>query len=683
MVRPVYTSTCRLYLDNVNLPRELANDLIQTPQTERYLYTQVGLLKSRPVAARAMERLEPQRLQTFNGVDMPAEFIRKHMQIDVGRKDEIISVSFRSAYASEAAEIVNGVVDAYMTSRSEHGQESSVQVLTILQEQMAQTNKELEEKRHALIDLQTRSAPTGAGSNQGEGVMRRYLAVQDAYVQAKLKMLDADELLASIRALSKDPIALRRYVRSKESPDAYSAADQERTPLETRMVDLELKRGNSLEKLTPDHPRIADMASEIEQIRARLSELDDRFVTASTDAAEQQYAEAKNRLEKLAPLLEEQEKQAQTSNAEATQFQWLRSDVDTLMAHRQTLDEKIRQIQTMIDEDAGQLRMAILEPAAPAEVPSAPQKAKILAAALMLGLLIGGTIASLREWLNHSLCSVEEISALLHVPILGVIPAMRRRRKFRERGQRVRLQPYSPEAEAFRTVRTALLFGAPKDGVKTLLITSPSRRDGKSTLVSNLAIAMAQARQKTLVIDADFRKPVQHTIFEVDHQELCLGSVLAGTMELGAAIQRTRVEGLHLLTCGHSVSHPAELLNSRRFASVLRHLARVYDRILIDAPPVIVVTDAQIIGALADATVLVVKADACTSRAAQRAEEALQSVGARLLGVVINDVRKTGDRYGCYFGRYRRHQSSDSNSGQPSELKKIAMTGAAPATLAE
>jgi len=680
---PVYTSTAKLWLDYTGplVPGIYAAGA--TPEINTYLNTQAGIIRSGPILSSVVESLAPRRLRTFSGVSALDTCLKRHMRVDVGKQDEIVSISFRSAYPSEAAEIVNCVADTYMTFRSRHEQKSSVQVLKVLQEELSQAGEELQKKRNALMDFQTNGTAMFWGADQGEGIMRGYLGVQEAYIQATLKVLDADGLLKSIRALSGDPVALRRYVRSNENAGTSSDADLEGMPLETRMMDLELARGNALETFTPDHPAVAQKAGEIERIKAKLTEWDDRFVKAVTDAAEQRYAEAKARLEGIAPLLEAREKQVRTLNVEAAQFQWLKSDVDMLMAHRRTLDEKVRQIQMIVDEDVGQLRMAVLEPATAAEIPSAPQKAKIMAAVLMLGLLLGGTIACLKEWHNQNLRSTEEISALLRMPILGVIPAMSRRHKARGRGQRVCLKPYSQEAEAFRTVRTALLFGASNNGMKTLLITSPSRRDGKSTLVSNLAIAMAHAGQKTLILDADFRKPVQHAIFGIDHRERCLGSVLAGTTELGAAIQPTGVERLHLLTCGHNISHPAEVLGSSEFAAVLQRLAQEYDRILIDAPPVILVTDAQIIGALSDATLLVVKADKCTGRAAQRAKNVLQRVGARLLGVVVNDVHRAGDRYGYYPGQYRRCRHPESHEAHWSKRKEMVVTTAPPASFTD
>jgi capsular exopolysaccharide synthesis family protein len=320
--------------------------------------------------------------------------------------------------------------------------------------------------------------------------------------------------------------------------------------------------------------------------------------------------------------------------------------------------------------------MATLEPALPPEVPAAPQKGRVMAMALVLGLLLGGGIAVGRDWLDQTVRSAEEVTALLGLPVLGIVPAMARHARTQERGLKVFLQPESHEAEAFRTVRTALFFGTPTVSAKTMLITSPAAGDGKSTLVSNLAIAIARAGQKTLILDADLRKPTQHVIFELDHPERSLSNVLAGRMKLSAAIQPTRVKGLHLLTCGRELPHPAEVLNSRQFALLLTRLAEVYDRILVDAPPVTVVTDAQIIGALCDATVLVLRADRSSRRAARRAIDALQSVGAHLLGVVINEVRKTGDRYGDYYGRYHSYRSSDSGNGRGNGSKShLAVAG--------
>jgi succinoglycan biosynthesis transport protein ExoP len=243
------------------------------------------------------------------------------------------------------------------------------------------------------------------------------------------------------------------------------------------------------------------------------------------------------------------------------------------------------------------------------------------------------------------------------------VPTMSLRYRSRIRGRVVLLRPESVEAEAFRSLRTAVLFGAPAERAKTLLITSPTPRGGKSTLASNLGIALARAGQRTLIVDADFRRPAQKSIFGVDHEEKCLSSVFAGRITLADAVQPAEVKGLSLLTCGPGFPDPTEVIHSQRFVRLLQRLAQVYDRILIDAPPVTAVTDTQILGAMCDFTILVLKADRSTHQVAQDAIDALQSVGARLLGVVVNEVPR-GDRRYRYYRRYqKRHCLYDGRGG--------------------
>jgi capsular exopolysaccharide synthesis family protein len=259
--------------------------------------------------------------------------------------------------------------------------------------------------------------------------------------------------------------------------------------------------------------------------------------------------------------------------------------------------------------------------------------------------------------MDQKLRSAEEISAVLDMPVLGVVPSMSKKESVVTRGQVVHKDSGSPASEAYRTIRTAVFFGAPKGEAKTILVTSPAPADGKTTLVSNLAIAMAQAGQKVLILDGDFRKPAQHKIFEVDFQDRGLSSTLAGTTTLEDAIWSTEIKGLDLLPCGPDVPNPSEILNSETFAKLLEQLSSKYDRVIIDSPPVMPVTDAQILAAICDVTLLVLRAEKSTRKMSQQARDGLLSVGAHVLGVVVNDVPKKGhygyySSYGYYYGEY-------------------------------
>jgi capsular exopolysaccharide synthesis family protein len=216
----------------------------------------------------------------------------------------------------------------------------------------------------------------------------------------------------------------------------------------------------------------------------------------------------------------------------------------------------------------------------------------------------------------------------------------------------VHLDPRSEVAESYRTIRTAVYFTGHGAGnrAKTLLVTSPEPGDGKTTSASNLAIAIAQTGRNILLLDADFRKPTQHKNLDVK-DSVGLSSVLAGIETLDRAIQRTGVEGLDILPCGPIPENPSEILNSQEFGELIDRLALKYDHILFDSPPCNLVTDARILGAVCDASILVLRAEKSTRKAAEHARNALLSVGSNLLGVIVNDVPR-GKGYEVYGGQY-------------------------------
>jgi capsular exopolysaccharide synthesis family protein len=217
-----------------------------------------------------------------------------------------------------------------------------------------------------------------------------------------------------------------------------------------------------------------------------------------------------------------------------------------------------------------------------------------------------------------------------------------------QRAQQLHTDPMSDVAESYRTVRTAVNFGSPTGTAKTILITSPSPGEGKSTLASNLAIAMAQAGNRILLLDADFRKPTQQKAWNID-RNIGLSNVLAGNQSLDEAIRPTQVSGLDVLPCGPIPANPSEILNSQMFADVLAEVSARYDHVLLDSPPVMPVTDARILAASVDATLLAVRAERTQRKAAVFARDTLRSVGAHLIGVVVNDVPRRKGLYGYYY----------------------------------
>jgi capsular exopolysaccharide synthesis family protein len=369
---------------------------------------------------------------------------------------------------------------------------------------------------------------------------------------------------------------------------------------------------------------------------------------------------------------EERGKLRMTSNVEG-EYEDLLSQCRILETLRDNHVQKIQELQMQVPEG---LRIHVLEEAVAAAEADSVQTARVLGIGLVAGLMLGGGLAFVRDWRDQTVRSADEIMAILGVPMLGAIPKVPRRRAL-VRGKNVGFTPNSRESEACRAIRTALFFGASQQQTATVLVTSPGAQEGKTTLVSNLAIAMARAGQKTLVVDADLRKPMQKRIFAMTGADVGLTDLLSGTAQLDEAIRPTQVEGLDVLASGRRVPNPSEMLNSSALQDVLGQLKERYDRIIIDSPPVGVVTDGQILATMCDLTLIVLRARHSTRQVTQRARDALQTVGAHVAGAVVNDVSRRDRRYSHYsgYGYYyggRRTNAKPAGKQLPAEVASDA-----------
>jgi len=206
-------------------------------------------------------------------------------------------------------------------------------------------------------------------------------------------------------------------------------------------------------------------------------------------------------------------------------------------------------------------------------------------------------------------------------------------------------------AEAYRTLRTNLLFSGAVSGVKRVVVSSASPREGKSTTISNLAVAMAQQGNKVLLIDCDLRRPRQHKIFDMP-AEPGVTNVLMTPKSYQAAIRETFVENLSIMTSGPTPPNPAELLSSPQMTELLDNLSMVFDILLIDSPPLLAAADAAVLTRLADGAIVVVRAGQTQRHALESAFQQLTQVGARIIGTVLNDPSGEVPKYAAYYGYY-------------------------------
>ncbi|ADI00536.1 CpsD/CapB family tyrosine-protein kinase [Salisediminibacterium selenitireducens] len=209
--------------------------------------------------------------------------------------------------------------------------------------------------------------------------------------------------------------------------------------------------------------------------------------------------------------------------------------------------------------------------------------------------------------------------------------------------------PKSPISEQFRAIRTNIQFASPDISLKRLLVTSTSPGEGKSTTAANLAIVLAQQENRVLLIDGDMRKPTGHFTFQLPNKQ-GLSNVLAKQASLSSCVQESQIEGVSVLTCGPIPPNPAELLGSKQMDTVLQEAEEMYDYIIIDSPPILAVTDAQLLAAKVEGVVLVTSSGKTEREAAKKSKELLDNAHARILGVILNRKDKKETTYYYYYG---------------------------------
>jgi capsular exopolysaccharide synthesis family protein len=324
---------------------------------------------------------------------------------------------------------------------------------------------------------------------------------------------------------------------------------------------------------------------------------------------------------------------------------------DSLVQTQAAFKQQLDQLQV-----AGALKQGGAQLVTPASVPTSPVEPKPLRTgiiALVFGLVLGLGLAVLREFLDDSVKGKDDFERVASgVPVLGLIPVVSAWRG-KEDAYLVSIEdPTSPAAEAYRTLRTSIQFLGLDQPMRTLQVTSANPQEGKTTTLANLAVALARSGSTVAIVCCDLRRPRVHEFFGLEN-EVGFTSVLLGKVPLAGALQEVPEQArLSLLASGPLPPNPSELLSSKRTVEVLGSLQAEFDIVLIDAPPVLPVTDALVLSGRVDATLLVAVAGATTRKEAARAVELLRQVDAPLVGAVLNGVDTEGS-YGYAYQSYR------------------------------
>jgi capsular exopolysaccharide synthesis family protein len=393
----------------------------------------------------------------------------------------------------------------------------------------------------------------------------------------------------------------------------------------------------------PNWPPMKELSASIANARQRL----DLEVDGVVNGVKNAYLAAQEKENALIGALESQKGEARGLDRKSVEYAALEREA----AGNRQLYENLMQ-RTKETGVSGQFKSSNVEIVDAAEQPRWPVLPNVrrdLMVAAALGLMLAFGLVLGFEYFDSRIKSPDEIKTHLGLPFLGLVPSLPAKGN-----ESILISAFDAPphfAESIKAIRTAVVFSSADEGARSVVVTSTGPGEGKTMVSSNLAVALAQADQRTLIIDCDMRRPRIHEMFGGD-QEPGVSNVLVGTSELKEVIRKTAAPNLSIVAAGHIPPNPAELLGSPRFKELIRTLRTQFDWIIIDAPPVMAVTDAAVIGHTATGVVFVVGAEMTSRRHAAVAIEQLAAAKSHFIGAVLN--RANVQRHGYYYSTYYR-----------------------------
>ena len=458
-------------------------------------------------------------------------------------------------------------------------------------------------------------------------------------------------------------------------PDAFT--DARLADLQKQLNELNVQVAQLRVKFGPKNSHVVEAQQQIatleEQIKSTRSSLEQKLQTDYERAVEDEKA--------LIAAVEQSKTEAARENQDAIQYNILKQDLDTSRALYTDFLQKTNQAKAQVAEQHNNIR--VIERAAVPKKPVGPKRAMMILLAFMVSLAGSVGLVFFLEYIDNTIKNVEDVSRYVQLPALGVIPAntgaskrlSKRNSKSlagssklalaenARKDQLVALDTRSSGAEAYRALRTSVLLSAAGRPPKVVLVTSSQPGEGKTTTCVNTAISLAQLGSSVLVIDCDLRKPAVHKAFDVNHA-VGLSTYLSRDVTLEDLVQELPIPNVSVLPCGSIPPNPAELISSERMRQLLATASERYDHVLIDSPPLINVTDPVILSRMVDGVMLVVHGGKSSRQMVRRARQELASVGAKIFGVVLNNVDLRHEGYdGYYYSRYvYRYEAGEEKS---------------------
>ena len=571
--------------------------------------------------------------------------------LEVSRPDreaEVIVVRYQGTDRRLVRDVPNTLARLFIKERGEGKRKQAVGTVAFLVDQVDTLRGELTAAEEAVRAFREQANMVSLEYEGKAAIdrMAKLLAERDLLEVERNTLLD---LLREVDAARRDPADTSPYRKLVTFPSLLR--NNAVSELFSTLVEVENERAELLTRRTEADPDVRALTDRIQELEGQFRQIADTYLEGLN-----------NNLNSMNAALEGFRAELSTLPAREIEYARLQRRAEVLQEIYKLLQTRLQeaQIAAAVDDESVQ----VVEPAALPHDPIKPNKRLSLILALLLGGVLGGGIAFVRENMDNTIHTREDLhDVATDLPVLGLIPRIRVTTSGGQATVGVagatlaeRLvagrDPRSPVAEAYRSLRTNISFSRMGEPPRTLVMTSPTPGDGKSTSAANLAITLAQQGLRCLLVDADMRRGALNEIFGVRREPGLSNLILGRTTAEDAILRLDLGESgtLDFLPTGTVPPNPAELLAAPRMQELLQELAGRYDTVILDAPPLTLVTDASLLGSCADGVVLVARAGVTDRGAVTYALEQLRAVRAPVLGVVLNDVDQKKEQY---YGSYR------------------------------
>jgi polysaccharide biosynthesis transport protein len=602
-------------------------------------------------------RTEPDRLRSV------IDNYEARLNVTPILKSRLVKVSFLAKDPKLAAEIINEHAKQFNLQNLQFKYDATQEASSFLKEQIAGLKNALEKSEDKLQEYSRANEIlfTEEGTNNTASEKLRQL--EEEFTKALAERIRAEALATQIKAGFSD--ALPQMVNNPLL-----------SQLSAQAADLRRQESNLAVTFGAEYPARQRIRSQIEALEKDINSEKQNGVAA----VQAQYAAALERERLLSTDLEQQRKLVYNINQQIIQYSILKREVDSNKQIYDGLLTRLKEAGVSAGLHASNIR--VVDRAEIPRSPTSPKKGQNFVLSLAGGLIFGLAIAFFQEYLDNTIKSPDDVTRILQVPTLAIIPKLASimgsrgyRYGYHQYGAAVvnkvtqkipngkedepktasvdlimHSAPTSLLAEAYRSLRTSLLLSSPDHPPRTVLITSSVPSEGKTATALNLAVSLTQTGARTLIIDADMRKPRVHNVFGLENT-LGLSSFLTGTATLREVIQQSQVPNLFVIPCGPIPPNPGELILSNRFTRMMEAMREYFDYVIVDSPPLSNVSDGRVLANTCAAVIVVIKACATSRHAIKRAVEHLNDSRSRLAGVVLNDidVRSRSGDYAYYY----------------------------------